>query len=335
MVELAMFEFNSRDYRNFTYGIVPKKFLARKKKYVFTIWDEELILFWNGGQVRCFRNACPHYGLPLNQGKLLVDQVHCSFHGWQFSLSDGRIIKAPYAKKMPNCGLKGYKAFVKGGIVFVYLGDEEYFEEAQRYIPEDVLEDPASTWIDYETPFYLAMNSTMDKAHLAFHFHSIFYTLHGLYRFISGEKDPLLTGFSQVMIEETENFFKYKIPEVNAVSTTYPFCNEYDDLTSLNKWQVFVSPISKTKSRYFLNISAGSKNPLFRAITYFAFHTIVSHVAAPEDKGWLKGSYRNWQSGINLNLCDYDFGLKVYLRKFFISSSKSQCAIPEQGPLRK
>ena len=123
-----MFEFNSQDYQNFAYGIVPKKILARKKQHVFTLWDEELILFWNYGEVRCFKNACAHYGLPLSHGKIVNDQVHCGFHGWQYSLSDGSLAKAPYSKKTPKCSLKRYKAFVKGGIVFVYPGEDKYFE---------------------------------------------------------------------------------------------------------------------------------------------------------------------------------------------------------------
>lgn len=316
-----MFEFNSQDYQNFAYGIVPKKILARKKQHVFTLWDEELILFWNYGEVRCFKNACAHSGLPLSHGKIVNDQVHCGFHGWQYNLSDGSLVKAPYAKKMPKCALKGHKAFVKGGIVFVYPGEEKYFEKAQEYILDDMLDNPASFWIEYETPFYLAMNSSFDYPHHAFH--SLFYSIYGLYRSIYGKKNPLLTTYSPIMLEETESFFKFKIPENGVEITAYPFCSQYNDLVSSNKWQMFISPISPTKSRYLINVQSLSGNLLYRALTYLFFHTIIRHVAAAEDKVWLKASYQNWQSGENLNLCDHDFGLKNYLRKFFIGSPKS------------
>ncbi len=77
-----MFDFDPKDYRDFVYGVVSKKLLSKKKQHVFKLWHEELILFWNNGEVRCFKNACAHYGLPLSRGKLKGNQVHCGFHGW-------------------------------------------------------------------------------------------------------------------------------------------------------------------------------------------------------------------------------------------------------------
>ena len=38
-----MFKFDPANYQNFVYGIVPQKHLAKRKKHVFTLWDEELI----------------------------------------------------------------------------------------------------------------------------------------------------------------------------------------------------------------------------------------------------------------------------------------------------
>ena len=52
-----MFDFDAKDYRDFVYGVVSKKLLSKKKQHVFKLWDEELILFWNNGEVRCFKNA--------------------------------------------------------------------------------------------------------------------------------------------------------------------------------------------------------------------------------------------------------------------------------------
>jgi len=129
--------------------------------------------------------------------------------------------------------------------------------------------------------------------------------------------------YSPRMIEETEFFFKFLIPENEVEVTVHPFCSEYNDLLSSNKWQIFVSPISKNKSRYLINIKSLSGNPLAQALTYFFFHTIIRRLAMPEDNAWLKNCYKNLQNGAKLSLCDHDFGLKNYLKKFFISSSKS------------
>ena len=99
----------------------------------------------------CFRNACQHYGLPLSQGRIIGDQIQCGFHGWQYDLSTGELVKVPYLKTLPACRLKSYKTFTRGGIVFVYSGDEEYFENAKRFIMDDVFENPASIWMTYES----------------------------------------------------------------------------------------------------------------------------------------------------------------------------------------
>ena len=53
-----MFEVDSSHYRNFIFGIISKKNLARRKWHKFTLWEEELILFWNKGDVRCYKNYC-------------------------------------------------------------------------------------------------------------------------------------------------------------------------------------------------------------------------------------------------------------------------------------
>ena len=54
-------------------------------------------------------------------------------------------------------------------MVFVYTGDEEYFETAKGYTIGNVLEDQVSGHVEYEVPFYLALNSGIDYAHFPFH----------------------------------------------------------------------------------------------------------------------------------------------------------------------
>ena len=314
-----MFKFNASDYRNFVYGIVPKNLLRKKRMHPFRLWGEDLILFWNNGEVRCYQNACPHYGLPLNQGVILKNELECGFHSWRFQLSDGKLINAPMAKKQPKCALTSFKAFIKGGIVFVYVGDESELDKAKDYLIDEVIENPHSAAAVYEVPFYLAMNSSMDFPHHASH--SFFYKLYSIYRFFSLEKNPLKTNYTPVMQEETDHFYKFKIKENGVELTVYPFCSQYNDLIAKNKWQVFVTPIDNNSSQYLINIQSLSKNPLYRLLTYLAFHTVIRFIAMPEDQKWLKSSFANFKTGTNINLCDQDFGLRAYLRKFFISSN--------------
>jgi phenylpropionate dioxygenase-like ring-hydroxylating dioxygenase large terminal subunit len=310
-----MLEFDPKDYRNFVYGVIPVKFLKKKKLHSFVLWGESLILFWNKGEISCFKNHCRHYGLPLDMGRLREGEVECGFHGWKYNLSNGNLVLAPLAKRQPKCNLFQYKAFAKGGIVFVYTGNPDDFEKANRYILNDVIEKPASTWTIYETPFYWAMNSSMDFPHHTFH--SFFYRLYGFYRTVLQKENPLKKNYTPVMLEETESFFKFKISETDVELEVRPFCTEYNDILAKNRWQVFIMPINKKSCRYLINIESTTANFFFRWATYFMFYTFIKRLAMPEDKKWLKNS-NNYSDQKSHVFCDHDFGIKNYLRKFFI-----------------
>jgi phenylpropionate dioxygenase-like ring-hydroxylating dioxygenase large terminal subunit len=310
-----MIDFDPLDYRNFIHGVVSKSFLARKKWFSFTLWDEELIFFWNNGDIRCYKNSCRHYGLPLSQGKLTNGHVICGLHGWKYELSEGNLIHSPYAKKTPKCKLKGYKAFIKNGIVFVYAGDEEYFEKAKQFVISDITENQASFGVVYEVPFYLALNAAVDYPHFAFH--KYFYPIYSIFRWTFFKKNTMMTTYTPVILEETDVYYKYKVLECNVEVTVYPFCVKIYDLVSKNEWQIFILPISKTKSRYLHTIKSHSKNKLFNMLSYLFFYTVNRYSAQPEDQKWLKAIYKNHKKD-NYILCDHDFSLKNYLKKFII-----------------
>jgi len=309
-----MFDFDPAEYKNFFYGITTRRILFEKKLFPFTLWGEDLILFWNDGEPVCYQNFCPHYGLPLDQGKLKNGHIECGFHGWQFDLSDGELTNAPLAQKQPTCCLKKYATLVRGGIVFIYPGNESGRESAEQKILQTVTPANASNSTVYPVPFYLAMNSSMDFPHHAFH--TLFYSIYGLYRNILGRRNPLLTTYTPVPLEESEDYFKYRINETGVELTVHPFCTEYHDSQAKNIWQIFVRPIDNVSSQYLITIHSYSKNPLYRVIVYLVFRTIIRHVAMPEDVRWLGTSYKHWEKGINLNLCDHDYGMKQYLKKF-------------------
>ena len=324
-----MFEINPSHYRNFMHGIITKKGLARRKGHAFTLWDESLILFWNNGDVRCYKNYCPHFGLPLDQGKLSNGHIQCGLHGWKFQLLDGKIVSAPYVKKLPKCGLAGYKAFVEKGMVFVYTGDEEHFEKAKQFTIKNVMDDQASAAVVHEVPFYLAVNSVIDYPHFASH--SFFEKIYGIYRGLFFKKNPMLaSSYTPILLEETEAYFKYVTEETNVETTVYPFCViRYDPVSSI-EWQVFITPISKTSSYYLNTIKVHSSNLIFRTLAYLTFHTLISYGAHREDQKWLKSLYSNFKNK-SLTLCDHDFHFKKYFSKFITPLT----SIPKNSAISK
>ncbi len=61
--------------------------------------DDRLIaLFLAQGQYYAIDDACPHQGAPLSDGIVEDKAVTCTWHGWRFSLEDGRHIEGSKCK---------------------------------------------------------------------------------------------------------------------------------------------------------------------------------------------------------------------------------------------
>lgn len=54
-----------------------------------------------GGQVKAYANACPHLGMPLDQGDVEGDVLTCRYHGFRFHLAEGNCLSAPEVALVP------------------------------------------------------------------------------------------------------------------------------------------------------------------------------------------------------------------------------------------
>ena len=52
--------------------------------------DRLIALFLDQGEYYALDDACPHQGAPLSDGIVDNKAVTCTWHGWRFSLVDGR-----------------------------------------------------------------------------------------------------------------------------------------------------------------------------------------------------------------------------------------------------
>lgn len=55
-------------------------------------------VFLDGGRYYAIDDTCPHQGAPLCDGMVSDKTVTCSWHGWRFSLEDGRWLDNPRVK---------------------------------------------------------------------------------------------------------------------------------------------------------------------------------------------------------------------------------------------
>lgn len=67
------------------------------------------------GKIKAYANACPHLGMPLDQGTLEGDVLTCRYHGFRFHLDEGACLSAP------EVALVSYPVQVHGGRILVQV----------------------------------------------------------------------------------------------------------------------------------------------------------------------------------------------------------------------
>ncbi len=80
------------------------------------------------GRVGFLDEGCPHRGVSLALGRNEECGLRCIFHGWKISV-DGEVVEVPSEPEGSNLAskvrVKHYKVHEAGGLVWVYLGEEE------------------------------------------------------------------------------------------------------------------------------------------------------------------------------------------------------------------
>lgn len=57
--------------------------------------DTPVVVFNIDGQLHCLKNVCPHAGLPLGDGERRGLTITCPYHGYTYSLKNGRDLDDP------------------------------------------------------------------------------------------------------------------------------------------------------------------------------------------------------------------------------------------------
>jgi nitrite reductase/ring-hydroxylating ferredoxin subunit len=80
----------------------------------FYLSDLEILVVNFGGNFFCLDGRCTHAGAPLGEGTLAGEVLTCPWHGSQFKVTDGSILRGPTEKP-----LKVYSSTVNDGSVFI------------------------------------------------------------------------------------------------------------------------------------------------------------------------------------------------------------------------
>ncbi len=84
---------------------------------VFEVGRRLIAVFQDGGRFFAIDDACPHQGAPLSDGIVFDRSVTCTWHGWRFSLEDGRHLDGS------RCRVATYPVRVEGEDVQVAVPD--------------------------------------------------------------------------------------------------------------------------------------------------------------------------------------------------------------------
>ncbi len=80
----------------------------------FSVLDLEVLVIYTDAQVRCLSARCTHAGAPLEEGTLEGDVLTCPWHGSQFRITDGAVLRGPAEKP-----IKVYIVTLKDGAIFI------------------------------------------------------------------------------------------------------------------------------------------------------------------------------------------------------------------------
>ena len=80
---------------------------------VLRVGDRDIALFNDGGTFYAVKNACPHRGVPLDQGTVEGAILTCPGHSWQFDLRTGDAVDHP-----PE-GIRCYRVEIRGDSIWI------------------------------------------------------------------------------------------------------------------------------------------------------------------------------------------------------------------------
>jgi len=82
----------------------------------FQVEGKAIALANVGGKFHAINNTCLHRGGPLGQGLLEGNVVTCPWHGWEYDVTSGKVVRNPAV------GVDCYPLEVRGEDIFVEMG---------------------------------------------------------------------------------------------------------------------------------------------------------------------------------------------------------------------
>lgn len=146
-------------------GEVNDKPLAR------TYLEEPVVLYrTESGSIAAVQQQCPHRFAPLDQGKVVGDDIQCPYHGLKFG-PDGACRPRAGQDLPPNLRLKTYPIIERHQLVWIWMGDAQRADPT--LIPDySILEESGFGWfhgyIHTQGNYQLLVDNLLDLSHAEF-----------------------------------------------------------------------------------------------------------------------------------------------------------------------
>jgi phenylpropionate dioxygenase-like ring-hydroxylating dioxygenase large terminal subunit len=132
-------------FRPYWYPAILSRQLGSKPTAV-KLLGEDLVFLRAGGKPYALHDRCVHRGVQLSYGTCLSQgTLTCPYHGWTYDVASGALVAAlTDGPDSPIVGKKGtsvrtYPVEERGGIIFVYMGDDDPAPAFESEVPEEVL----------------------------------------------------------------------------------------------------------------------------------------------------------------------------------------------------
>lgn len=172
------------------------------------------------GDYFALRDVCPHRAALLSKGQIKDNNVECPYHGWQFSVDDGRCTHIPslcehQTLDTERLGVRRFPIKAVGPLLWVYIAADAKDISEPKVKPPDIEFLTDSPVMDDRVVLNChvdhAVIGLMDPAHGPFVHSQWWWRSESSIHEKSKDFEPRRHGFAMIAHPPSKNSFAYKI----------------------------------------------------------------------------------------------------------------------------
>lgn len=169
-------------FRNHWYPVRLSEEVAEDSPLPVQVCGEKILLNRIDGTVYAIKDQCIHKGVPLSRKIECYTKgtISCWYHGFTYRFSDGElcsIIGMPESSLIGNRRVRTYPVEEAKGVVFVFVGDEDFdTPPLMQDVPPDFLDPDLAIrgrWQEVGSNWRIGCENGFDSTHIFIHKNSV------------------------------------------------------------------------------------------------------------------------------------------------------------------